>query len=403
MPFDIYKVAPYISNMIQRALQPAIEKFLKTFPAVVILGPRQVGKTTLVKLIAKKGKKKTIYLDLEKHSDAEMLHNNAEEYLLSYVNDCVLIDEVQRMPKLFPLLRAMIDEKRVPNRYIITGSASPDLLKGASESLAGRVMYFYLHPIGLHELPPTISMEKHWFRGGFPQALTMNNAALLHGWLDSFITTYIEKDLPFLFDVKFSVVTMRKMWSMLAHLQGSILNADKLGASLDITGTTVKRYLDYLEAAFIITRLQPYFVNIGKRLVKTPKVFINDSGILHFLLRVNSAKELAHHPGVGASWEGYVISQVLYAKDSRLDMYYYRTQSGAECDLVLVRGHIITACIEIKFSKAPVVAKGYYQSISDLASKNNFVVCPPNIDYVTKDGIRVVGLEIFIKKHLPKL
>ena len=389
--------------MIQRALQPVIEKILKAFPAVVVLGPRQVGKTTLVKLVAAKNKKKTVYLDLEKHSDFEKLNRDAEEFLGSYLNECVLIDEVQRMPELFPLLRAMIDEKRRPGRYIITGSASPDLLKGASESLAGRVAYFYLHPIGLHELPANISLNKHWFRGGFPQALTMRSAQLLQGWLDSFITTYIEKDLPFLFDIRFSPATMRKLWSMLAHLQGSILNAEKLGSSLDITGTTVKRYLDHLQAAFIITKLQPYYINIGKRLVKAPKLYINDSGILHYLLRVNNEKELAGHPAVGSSWEGYVISQVLYAKENRLDMYYYRTQAGAECDLVLVRGHLVKACVEIKLSKAPVVTKGFYQSVTDLRSKNNFILCPADIDYVTREGVRIVGIITFIKKYLPRL
>ena len=389
--------------MIKRALQPVIEKLVKAFSAVVVLGPRQVGKTTLVKLIAKTNKKKSIYLDLEKHSDFDKLNRDAEEYLGSYLNECVLIDEVQRMPKLFPLLRAMIDEKRKPGRYIITGSASPELLKGASESLAGRVVYFYLHPVGLHELPDNISLNKHWFRGGFPQALTMRNAQLLQAWLDSFITTYIEKDLPFLFDMRFSTATMRKLWSMLAHLQGSILNAEKLGGSLDITGTTVKRYLDYLQAAFIITKLQPYYINIGKRLVKAPKLYINDTGILHYLLRIDTEKELSGHPAVGASWEGYVISQVLYAKENRLDMYYYRTQAGAECDLVLVRGHLVKACVEIKFSKAPAVTKGFYQSVTDLKSKNNFIVCPADIDYVTKDGIRILGITNFIKKYLPKL
>ncbi len=389
--------------MIPRGLQPVIEKFLKTFPAVVVLGPRQVGKTTLAKIIAANSKKKSLYLDLERHSDFEILNRDAESYLSTYINECVLIDEVQRMPTLFPLLRALIDEKRKPGRFIITGSASPDLLKGASESLAGRVAYFYLHPIGLHELPESISMNKHWFRGGFPQALTIKSAALLQGWLDAFITTYIEKDLPFLFDIKFSPSTMRKLWSMLAHLQGNILNAEKLGSSLDITGTTVKRYLDYLSAAFIITRLQPFYINIGKRLVKAPKIYINDSGLLHFLLRVSSEKELAAHPGVGASWEGYVVSQILYAKDNRLDMYYYRTQAGAECDLVLVRGHVVKACIEIKFSKAPSVTRGFYQSVVDLKSKNNFIVCPADVDYVNKEGIKVAGLNIFFKKYLPKL
>ena len=389
--------------MIKRALQPNIEKALKVFPAVVILGPRQVGKTTLIKLIAKSSIKKTIYVDVEKNSDFEKLQNTPEEFLQSYVNDCVLIDEVQRIPTLFPLLRSMIDEKRKPNRYIITGSASPALLKGASESLAGRVAYFYLHPIGLHELPGTISLNKHWFRGGFPEVLTMRSAALVEAWLDSFITTYIEKDLPFLFDIKFSPTTMRKLWSMLAHLQGSILNAEKLGASLDITGTTTKRYLDYLEAAFIITRLQPYFVNIGKRLVKAPKIYINDTGILHFLLRIENEKQLTSHPNVGASWEGYVISQILYAKQNRIDMYYYRTQAGAECDLVLVRGHIVKACIEIKFSKAPVVSKGFYQSAEDLKCKNKFILCPADVDYITKEGVRVINIHIFLLKYLPKL
>ena len=389
--------------MIKRALQPNIEKALKVFPAVIILGPRQVGKTTLIKLIAKSSIKKTIYIDVEKNSDFEKLQNTPEEFLQSYVNDCVLIDEVQRIPTLFPLLRSMIDEKRKPNRYIITGSASPALLKGASESLAGRVAYFYLHPIGLHELPGTISLNKHWFRGGFPEVLTMRSAALVEAWLDSFITTYIEKDLPFLFDIKFSPTTMRKLWSMMAHLQGSILNTEKLGASLDITGTTTKRYLDYLEAAFIITRLQPYFVNIGKRLVKAPKIYINDTGILHFLLRIENEKQLTSHPNVGASWEGYVISQILYAKQNRIDMYYYRTQAGAECDLVLVRGHIVKACIEIKFSKAPVVSKGFYQSAEDLKCKNKFILCPADVDYITKEGVRVISIHIFLLRYLPKL
>jgi uncharacterized protein len=389
--------------MIQRTLQASIEKALKVFPAIVILGPRQVGKTTLIKLIAKNSSKKTIYVDAEKNSDFEKLQHTPEEFLQSYVNDCVLIDEVQRIPTLFPLLRAMIDEKRKPSRYIITGSASPELLKGASESLAGRVVYFYLHPIGLHEIPPTISMHKHWFRGGFPEVLTMRSNSLVDAWLDSFVTTYIEKDLPFLFDIKFSATTMRKLWSMLAYLQGSILNAEKLGGSLDITGTTVKRYLDYLEAAFIITRLQPYFVNIGKRLVKAPKIYINDTGILHFLLRLQNEKELSSHPSVGASWEGYVISQILYAKQNRLDMYYYRTQAGAECDLVLVRGHIVKACIEIKFSKAPTVSKGFYQSVEDMKCKNTFILCPPEIDFVTKEKVRMVGLRLFLLKYLPKI
>jgi uncharacterized protein len=264
-------------------------------------------------------------------------------------------------------------------------------------------MYFQLNPIGLHELPETISLMQHWLKGGFPIPLTIKSNSLRVDWMDAFITTYIEKDLPFLFDVKFSPITMRKLWQMLAHLQGSILNAESLGNSLDITGTTLKRYFDFLEGAFIVRKLPPYFSNVGKRLVKAPKIYINDSGILHFLLAIHSQKELVNHPGLGASWEGYVISQIAYAKNTRLDIYYYRTHAGAECDLVLARGHEVKAAIEIKYSKSPSVTKGFYQSVADLKSRNNFIITPLEVDYLSKEGVRRVGLTTFINKYLPKL
>ncbi len=389
--------------MINRHIEKQILQLLKEFPAVAILGPRQVGKTTLAKSLSKKIKKEITYIDLERKSQFDNLELNAENYLETYKNDCVVLDEIQRLPELFPLLRSLIDEKRVAARFIITGSASPDLLRGASESLAGRISYCYLHPIGLHELPDTISMKQHWLRGGFPQHLTLKNATIRNEWMNSFITTYIERDLPFLFDVKFSTVTMRKLWTMLAHLQSSILNAEDLGRSLDITGTTLKRYLDYLEGAFIITRLQPFFINIGKRLVKSPKLYVNDTGILHFLLNISDEKKMMNHPSLGASWESYVISQINYAKSNRIDSYFYRTQVGAECDLVLSRGHIVHACIEIKYSSSPVLSKGFYQSIEDLKCTHNFVIIPDDVDYLFKKNIRVVGLQIFINKYLSKI
>jgi uncharacterized protein len=389
--------------MINRKIENLIKKYLKEFPVVAILGPRQVGKTTLVKNIAKTLKKNTHYLDLEKSSDFNTLNRDAETYLQSYSDECVLIDEIQRMPSLFVLLRAIIDENRKPARFILTGSASPDLLKGASESLAGRIYYFNLTPIGLHELPTTIALNKHWLRGGFPKALTLKSNELAMGWLDAFITTYIERDLPFLFDIKFSPIVMRKLWGMLAHLHGGILNAEKLGASLDITGTTVKRYLDYLEAAFLIRRLPPYYTNIGKRLVKSPKIYINDSGILHNLLRIYSEKDLVNHPHIGASWEGYVISQIVYSAPNRIDAYYYRTQSGAECGLVLVYGNAVKACIEIKLSNSPVPSRGFYQSVEDLKCKNNFIICTADSDYLNENNIRILGIKQFLKKYLPTL
>lgn len=376
---------------------------LRVFPALAVLGARQVGKTTLVKKLAEKLKKPVHYIDLERPSMLAAIATDPEAYFASYMDHCVIIDEVQRMPSLFPLLRALIDEKRKPARFILTGSASPELLKGASESLAGRVMYWHLYPIDIAELPETIPMKKHWLRGGFPVPLMMTSNTHRRDWMDSFVTTYIERDLPFLFDVKFSSVTMRKLWLMLAHIHGNILNAENLGNALDITGTTLKRYVDFLEGAFIIRRLPPYFNNSGKRLVKAPKIYIEDSGILHFLLGIHSDKDLVNHPSIGPSWEGYVISQIIASKDLRIDAYYYRTHAGAECDLVLARGSEVKAAIEIKYSKSATVSKGFYNSVADLKSKNNFVITPDDVDYKTKEGIVRVGLATFIKKYLVKI
>jgi uncharacterized protein len=389
--------------MINRSLEKTLLRSLNVFPAIVLLGPRQVGKTTLAKQLSGKLKKKIYYVDLERPSTWALIAREPEAYFAAHSNECVIIDEVQRMPALFPLLRSLIDEKRKPARFIITGSASPDLLKGASESLAGRAVYHYLNPIGLHELPDTITLKLHWLRGGFPTPLKIKSNTVRGDWMDSFITTYIEKDLPFLFDVRFSPITMRKLWNMLAHAHGNIMNAENLGNSLDITGTTLKRYLDFLEGAFVVKRLSPFFNNTGKRLVKAPKVYINDSGILHFLLNLHTERELLNHPALGASWEGYAISQIMYAKEGRLDAYYYRTHAGAECDLVLVRGNEVRAAIEIKYSKSPLATKGFYNSIADLNSKNNFIIGTLELDILSKNGIRLVGLHTFISKYLAKL
>jgi hypothetical protein len=389
--------------MIDRALSTTMIRALRIFPALAILGARQVGKTTLARQLSGKIKTKTHYVDLERPSTLAAIMREPEEYFAAYENYCVIIDEIQRMPSLFPLLRSLIDEKRKPARFILTGSASPDLLKGAAESLAGRIMYCQLNPIGLHELPDKITLKQHWLRGGFPVPLLMKTNAMRIEWMDSFVTTYIERDLPVLFDVKFSTVTMRKLWQMLAHIHGNILNTENVGNSLEITGTTLKRYLDFLEGAFIVHRLPPFYKNIGKRLVKAPKVYINDSGILHFLLNIHSETDLLNHPGLGASWEGYVISQIMYAKDTRLDAHYYRTHAGAECDLVLARGHEVKAAIEIKYSQSAAITKGFHNSIADMKSKNNFMITPMDADYLSKEGIRRVGLKTFISKYLPKL
>lgn len=389
--------------MIKRTLLPDIIDALKTFPAVALIGARQAGKTTLAKELAGSLKKPLHYVDLERPSALALIAREPEEYLSSYSDHCVILDEVQRMPSIFPLLRSLIDEKRVAGRFLLTGSASPDLIKGASESLAGRILYTQLNPIGLHELPKGISIKTHWLKGGFPLALTTRSTKNRVIWMDSFVTTYIERDLSMLFDIRFSSVTMRKLWQMLAHSHGNILNAQNLGNSLDISGTTLKRYLDLLEGAFIVYRLPPFFVNLSKRLVKAPKIYINDSGILHTLLRIQTDKDLVNHPDIGTSWEGYVINQIRYAIGNKLDTFYYRTHAGAECDLVLAKGDRVKAAIEIKYGKTSVVTKGFYQSVADLKSKNNFIITPMDTDFVSKEGVRRVSLDIFIKKYLPIL
>jgi len=389
--------------MITRNLYLQVRKNLKTFPAVAILGPRQVGKTTLVKKISSTIKREKLYLDLEKDKDIRKLADEPEDFLSHYVNDTVIIDEIQRMPRLFVLLRPLIDEKRRAARYIVTGSASPELMKGASESLAGRISYMYLYPINLTELPAKLTIHHHWMRGGFPTALTMRSAAMAHNWMSDFITTYIERDLPFLFDIRFSAQVMKKLWSMMAHWHGNLINLEKFSDSLNVSATTVSRYFDFLEGAFIIHRLPPFFINSKKRILKTPKLFILDSGILHNLLSIDNFKELAGHPAIGASWEGYVMSQVYYCKSQKLSMYFYRTHDGAECDLVLVKGHVVKCCAEIKYSKAPNISRGFYESMKSLKCSAGYVICQTDMVYRNKQGVTFIDLKSFLVNVLPNL
>lgn len=388
--------------MIKRLLQTDIEQALKKMPAVAILGPRQVGKTTLAKSIAKKGKKQMLYLDMEKAADRNRL-TDAHTYLEQQKEKCVIIDEVQLMPELFSFLRPLIDEYRKPGRFILLGSASPALVKGASESLAGRIRYMELPPVGVNELPKSVSIQKHWFRGGFPQALNAKTDRDSYEWISDLVTSYVERDLNILFGVTLSPVTIRNFWRMLAHSNGNVWNAEVFARSLGVTAPTVLRYLDFLEGGFMVRRLQPWFVNAKKRMVKSAKVYIRDTGILHYMLSVRSFNDLLGHPGSGASWEGYVTEQVYQHKATTADLFFYRTQAGAECDLVLVKGITPIACIEIKLTNAPVLSKGFYSSVEDLKPKKKFIITPSSEEYPLKEGVLVTSLSVFIQKHLPTL
>jgi predicted AAA+ superfamily ATPase len=297
----------------------------------------------------------------------------------------------------------LIDEHRKAGRFILLGSASPALVKGVSETLAGRISYKELSPIGITELPEKITMRKHWLRGGFPDSLLAKSDAMSQQWLNDFIRSYVERDMELLFGISISNSTLQKLWTMVAHTSGNVWNAETYARSIGVTAPTILRYIDYMEGSFMIRRLQPWFQNTKKRLVKSPKVYVRDTGILHQLLHIHSYDSLLSNPIVGASWEGYVVEQIAQNISTDLQLYYYRTQDGAECDLVLVKGITPVACIEIKHSNAPTVSKGFFNSIDDLKAKHNFVITPASKTFTTNNKVTVCNLEDFITSFLRKL
>lgn len=388
--------------MIKRHLEDEIIKLLKQFPAVAVLGPRQVGKTTLVRKIAKQQKRQAVYLDVEKPTDQLKL-SDAEAYLQFQKDKCVVLDEVQYMPGLFGVLRPLIDEKKKPGRFILTGSASPALVRCVSESLAGRIAYTELPPIGLKELPKNISMQRHWFRGGFPDALMAKTETMGRKWLENFIKSYVERDLTQLFHTTFSTSLVRRFWQMLAYNNGEILNAEDYARALAVTNPTVHRYLDYLEGAYLVRRLHPWFTNVNKRLVKSPKIYIRDSGLLHCLAGIKDMDELKGNVLIGASWEGYAIEQIAQAKPETLSIFFYRTHNGAEVDLVLVKKNKPFAIIEIKTSAAAVPSRGFYESQADLKPAKSFIVFPAGEAYPDSKGSMHCSLKHFLLTELPDL
>lgn len=372
----------------------------KEFPVIALLGPRQVGKTTLVKQFTDTLKKDVIHLDMERAADRNQLAD-PELFFAAHRDAVVVIDEVQLMPVLFSVLRPEVDNLRKNGRFILTGSASPDLVKGVSESLAGRIAFIDLHPISLTEAAPAdIPMSKHWFRGGFPLALTAKSNDSFTRWSENFVRSYVERDLSMLFGTGISPQLARNFWNMLAICNGNVWNAEAMSRSLGVSGPTVSRYLDFMEGAFLLRKLPAWFINAKKRLVKAPKVYIRDSGILHFLTHVNDMRSLAKNPVVGASWEGYVIEEICKALPYSVKPYYYRTHHGAEVDLVLVRGVEPLACIEIKYGLSPKVKEGFYNCIADLGTKHNYIIYPGTDVYKNSPDSEILPLDIFLAKKL---
>lgn len=386
-----------MEKYISRTIETNVLELLKFFPAVGIVGPRQVGKTTLVKVL----NKNFVYLDLEDDRDRAKLSADPYFYFRENSDRCIVLDEVQQMPEIFRLLRGIIDENRRPGRFILLGSASPELLRQSSESLAGRIAYIELNPFNLPEVRPEVDWKTHWLRGGFPNSLLAPTGEFSFEWRRNFIRSYLERDLPGL-GLNADPVIVRRFWQMLAGENGGVWLGEKFARSLGVSGHTVKNYLSFLENAFLVTVLEPWFSNVSKRVIKSPKIFQQDSGLLHTWLDFRKMDDLLGSAHLGASWEGYVITQIKSIAGNRLNYYFYRTYQGSECDLVLTQGNQPVACIEIKFSSAPVLSKGFYIAAEDLGAANNYIIVPEIQEYSPKENLTVTSLINFLERHLPK-
>jgi uncharacterized protein len=385
--------------MLNRNIESTLLTSLRRFPVVALVGPRQVGKTTLAKAVAKSLGRAT-YLDLERPSDVAKL-NDPELYLESLAKQpkqLVILDEIQRMPALFPVLRSLVDAKRANGRFLLLGSASPDLSRQAAESLAGRIVYHELSPLTLDEVT-TDAREKQmtlWQRGGFPDSYLARNNAQSLAWREAFIDTHLQRDLPQL-GVRVPATAMRRFWEMLAHLHGQLWNASKLAASLGVTAPTMKHYLDTLTDTFMVRQLPPFAGNLKKRLVKSPKIYLRDSGLLHALLRIASLDDLLSHPVAGASWEGWVIEQALAASGPQTSASFFRTAAGAEIDLVLDRPRNERIALEIKLSMAPKPTRGFWAGMEDLKPSVGYVVYPGKERYRLAPGVEALPVSMLME------
>ena len=379
------------TRMIKRRLRPLVLERLRQFPAVALLGPRQVGKTTLARSLP--GTPPPVYLDLENPADSEKLAD-ARGFLASYNNRLVIIDEVQRAPGLFQVLRGLIDERVFAGdsagHFLLLGSASIDLMKQSSETLAGRIAYLELAPLDISEVPDKGATDL-WIRGGFPLSFLASDDKASVIWRENFISTYLERDIPLL-GPRVPAETLRRFWTMLAHNQGGLLNAAQLAGSLGVDGKTVARYLDLMVDLLLVRRLQPFYANTGKRLVKSPKTYVRDSGLVHALLRLDSLDQVLGHPVAGASWEGYVVETLIRCAPERTRPSFYRTATGVEVDLVLELPGGESWAIEIKRSSAPKVEKGLREAMVDLAPARTFLVYGGEESYPKGDGIEAIGL-----------
>jgi predicted AAA+ superfamily ATPase len=381
--------------MFSRIAQTKLKALLDQFPAVVLLGPRQSGKTTLA-FAEQAIDPDLVYLDLELPSAQRQL-DDPEAYFLAHPNQLIVLDEVQRMPDLFAVLRGVIDMRRrqgeAKRQFLLLGSASGVLLQQCSESLAGRVAQLELTPLQAREVfadgATAADMNSLWVRGGFPLSWLAASDANSLAWREAFITTYLEKDIPAI-GPRIPATTLRRLWTMLAHNQGELLDQSRLASALAVSGQTVGRYIDLLCDLMLVRRLPSWSGNVGKRLVRSPKVYVRDSGILHALLGLQSLDTVLGHPVAGSSWEGFVIDQLIAAAP-QAQASFYRTSHGAEVDLVIEFGSGKTWVIEIKRSSAPTVSKGFYLAAADLRAARKLLVAAVDNPFPMRDGVEVMN------------
>lgn len=398
------------SPFVPRRVHQRLLADLELFPAVALLGPRQVGKTTLARFVAEQGVREGttsdgsgsdapsgrapgLYLDLENPAHLERL-SDATGYLSSVRDRLVVLDEIHRAPELFQTLRGVIDERifagEPAGQFLILGSASVELLRQSGETLAGRIGYLELTPLDAREVGPAEVMRL-WVRGGFPLSFLAPDAQASALWRESFVRTYLERDVPEL-GPRIPAVVLRRFWTMLAHSQGGMWNAAKLARSLGVDGKTVARYLDLLVDLLLVRRLPPLHANVRKRLVKSPKVYVRDSGIVHALLRISDEDELLGHPVAGASWEGFVVENLLSAADDWTQASFYRTATGAEIDLVLDLPGNRRWAVEIKRSTAPRLSKGFRVALQDVPVDRAFLVYGGDERYPKGGDVEAIGL-----------
>lgn len=378
--------------MIARPIANQVSDLMNEFAVVALLGPRQVGKTTLALEWASRHSG-TVYLDLEDPSDLARLSDPAA-YLALHEGVPVVIDEIQRAPHLFPLLRGIVDKRRRAGRrtghFLLLGSATGALLRQSSESLAGRIAYLELTPLSANEVPAPHD-HRLWLRGGFPESFLARADDASLRWRQQFISTYLERDIPQL-GPRLPAQTLRRLWSMLAHEQGQLMNAARLAASLAVSGQTVARYIDVLVDVMMVRRLPPWASNGAKRLVRAPKVYVRDSGLVHALLGLRSIDDLLSHPVAGGSWEGWVVESLLAAAPPQSQAFFYRSSAGAEIDLLLQLPHGALWAVEIKRSSAPVLNRGFHAACDDLKVARALVVHGGKETFPLAGGVQALPL-----------